>query len=160
MPWPSDHRAVVAEIEFLIEKHGVRETSFVDDTFTVKRSRIYEIFDLTRKRGLKFPWSCMSRVNTVDEELLRYTLLKASEIAYRKQLLGRLRPGVSVPSRPSTGRRLAQLVFCIDVRPEWGLAGNASFIAAPRDLTDPFHAPSRFWTMPGRDLPDVIFTPI
>lgn len=63
---------IVAEIEFLIEKYGVREISFVDDTFTVKRSRIYEIFDLTRKRGLKFPWSCMSRVNTVDEELLRY----------------------------------------------------------------------------------------
>lgn len=64
--------SIVAEIEFLIEKHRVREISFVDDTFTVKRSRIYEIFDLTRKRGLRFPWSCMSRINTVDEELLRY----------------------------------------------------------------------------------------
>jgi len=64
--------SIAAEIEFLIDRYGVREISFVDDTFTVNRSRIYEIFELTRQRGLRFPWSCMSRINTVDEELLRY----------------------------------------------------------------------------------------
>ena len=63
---------IVAEIELLIHRYGAREISFVDDTFTVKRSRIYEIFDLARQRGLRFPWSCMSRVNTVDEDLLQY----------------------------------------------------------------------------------------
>lgn len=64
--------SIVAEIEFLMTQHGAREISFVDDTFTVRRSRIYEIFDLARQRGLRFPWSCMSRINTVDEDLLRY----------------------------------------------------------------------------------------
>jgi radical SAM superfamily enzyme YgiQ (UPF0313 family) len=64
--------SIVAEIEFLTAQHGAREISFVDDTFTVRRSRIYEIFALARQRGLKFPWSCMSRINTVDEDLLRY----------------------------------------------------------------------------------------
>ncbi len=64
--------SVVDEIEMLIRKYGVREISFVDDTFTVKPKRIYEIFDIARARGLQFPWSCMSRVNTVDEKLLTY----------------------------------------------------------------------------------------
>lgn len=64
--------SVVDEIEMLIHKYGAREISFVDDTFTVKPKRIYEIFDIARKRGLHFPWSCMSRVNTVDEKLLTY----------------------------------------------------------------------------------------
>jgi radical SAM superfamily enzyme YgiQ (UPF0313 family) len=64
--------SIVSEIELLMRDYGVREISFVDDTFTVKRSRIYEIFELARQRGLHFPWGCMSRVNTVDKELLQY----------------------------------------------------------------------------------------
>lgn len=44
----------------------------MDDTFTLRPRRIYEIFDLTRARGLRFPWTCMSRINTVDEDLLSY----------------------------------------------------------------------------------------
>jgi len=64
--------SIVEEIELLINKHGAREISFVDDTFTINRPRIYEIFDLARQRGLRFPWSCMSRINTVDDDLLQY----------------------------------------------------------------------------------------
>ncbi len=64
--------SIVAEIELLMSEYGVREIAFVDDTFTVKPARIYEVFDLARSRGLSFPWTCMSRINTVDEKLLRY----------------------------------------------------------------------------------------
>ncbi len=63
---------VVDEIELLIRRFGVREISFVDDSFTVRPRRIYEMFDLVRSRGLRFPWSCMSHMNTVDDKLLRY----------------------------------------------------------------------------------------
>ncbi|MCK4602983.1 MAG: radical SAM protein [Phycisphaerae bacterium] len=63
---------IVDEIELLIRTYGVREIAFVDDTFTIRPKRIYEIFDLARARGLRFPWTCMSRINTVDEKLLRY----------------------------------------------------------------------------------------
>lgn len=65
-------QSVVQEIELLIRSYGVREIAFVDDTFTLKPRRIYGIFDLTRARGLRFPWTCMSRINTVDEDLLSY----------------------------------------------------------------------------------------
>lgn len=63
---------IVAEIEMLVTYYGVREIAFVDDTLTIRPKRIYEIFDLTRSKGLQFPWTCMARINTVDENLLRY----------------------------------------------------------------------------------------
>ncbi|MBI4875294.1 MAG: radical SAM protein [Acidobacteria bacterium] len=72
--------SIVDEIELLMTRHGVREIAFVDDTFTVRPARIYEIFELAGRRGLRFPWTCMSRVNTVDEDLLRF--MKASGCWY------------------------------------------------------------------------------
>ena len=58
-------------------------------------------------------------VHTSDELLLRYALLKASEIAFRKQLLSNLaKTGSDSHQRNATDRRLAQMVFCIDVRSE------------------------------------------
>ena len=64
--------SIVDEVEMLMRRRGVREIQFVDDTFTVRPKRIYEIFELAGRRGLRFPWSCMSRINTVDEDLLKY----------------------------------------------------------------------------------------
>ena len=64
--------SVVDEIEMLIKRYGVREIAFVDDTFTLRRERIYEVFEQAGRRGLRFPWSCKTRIDTVDESLLRY----------------------------------------------------------------------------------------
>jgi radical SAM superfamily enzyme YgiQ (UPF0313 family) len=63
---------IVDEIEMLITRFGIKEIAFVDDTFTLSRRRIQNIFELARKRKLFFHWSCMSRINTVDECLLKY----------------------------------------------------------------------------------------
>ncbi|MCO6455738.1 MAG: DUF2309 domain-containing protein [Pirellulaceae bacterium] len=54
-----------------------------------------------------------------DEDLLRYTLLKATEIAFRRRLVDTLKHnGRTLPRASASGSRLAQLVFCIDVRSE------------------------------------------
>jgi radical SAM superfamily enzyme YgiQ (UPF0313 family) len=63
---------VVEEIETLLRRYQVREIAFVDDTFTILPDRIHQIFELAARRGLRFPWSCKTRINAVDEELLRY----------------------------------------------------------------------------------------
>lgn len=63
---------IVAEFELLLKHYGIKEIAFVDDTFTVRPKRIYEIFDLARSKGIRFPWTCMSQISTVDENLLRY----------------------------------------------------------------------------------------
>ena len=63
---------IIAEIELLMTHHGVKEIAFVDDTFTIRPEFIYELFDLARSRDMHFPWTCMARINTVDENLLCY----------------------------------------------------------------------------------------
>ena len=63
---------IAAEIETLYRRHHVREIAFVDDTFTIGPQRIHDLFDMLDKKGIRFPWTCMSRINTVDLETLRY----------------------------------------------------------------------------------------
>ena len=54
-----------------------------------------------------------------DEDLLRYAILKASEIAFRRRVLESLTiDGNSSVQTKSEERSLAQMVFCIDVRSE------------------------------------------
>lgn len=69
-------QAVVDEMEFLAKNMGVREIKFTDDTFTINRERVIEICNEFLKRKLDLLWRCASRVNTVDEELLK--LMKKS----------------------------------------------------------------------------------
>jgi radical SAM superfamily enzyme YgiQ (UPF0313 family) len=38
----------------------------------MKPQRVYDIFNILTKRGLKFPWTCMARIDTVDEKLLAF----------------------------------------------------------------------------------------
>ena len=64
--------SVVDEIGLLLRRFHVREIAFADDTFTLKPRGVHEIFDLAAQRGLHFPWTCKARIDTVDEELLRY----------------------------------------------------------------------------------------
>jgi len=52
-----------------------------------------------------------------DDVSVRHALLRASEIAYRNKLLSSLAMTASTPTAASA-RKLAQMVFCIDVRSE------------------------------------------
>ena len=63
---------IAAEIEDLYRTYGVREIAFVDDTFTIRPARIRELFALLAEKTISFPWTCMSRINTVDRDLLRF----------------------------------------------------------------------------------------
>ncbi len=63
---------VASEIATLQDTYGVREIAFVDDTFTLKPSRIRRLLELLEERHRRFPWTCMSRTNTVDRDLLGF----------------------------------------------------------------------------------------
>lgn len=62
---------VLAEIEELLGRYGAREIRFFDDTFTISRKRVETICEMILQRELRFPWTCLTRVNTVDPDLLR-----------------------------------------------------------------------------------------
>jgi len=63
---------IADEIEILYRRHHVREIAFVDDTFTIAPRRIFDLFHILNGRGIRFPWTCMSRINTVDPETVRF----------------------------------------------------------------------------------------
>lgn len=62
---------VVDEIESLINKYGIKEIKFYDDLFTFDKNRVIDICNEILNRGIDISWSCSSRVNTVDEDMLK-----------------------------------------------------------------------------------------
>ena len=63
---------VVSEMEYLNKKFGVREIAFYDDSFTLDKKRVHEICDKILEKKLKIAWTCETRVNLVDKELLKH----------------------------------------------------------------------------------------
>lgn len=64
-------KKVVEEIEFLVNQYGTKEIHFYDDTFTVNMKRVRGICDEIIDRKIDIIWSCTTRVNVINEELLR-----------------------------------------------------------------------------------------
>jgi radical SAM superfamily enzyme YgiQ (UPF0313 family) len=62
---------VLAEIEECVNKYGIREFNFFDDTFTIDKKRVLEICRKIIEKKLRIYWICFSRVSTLDEELVR-----------------------------------------------------------------------------------------
>lgn len=62
---------VVDEMEHLVKDHGVETIAFMDDTFTLKRSRVEEICAEIKRRNLDVFWGCTARVDTLSEDVIR-----------------------------------------------------------------------------------------
>jgi len=62
---------VVDEMEWLVEDFDAKHVVFEDDTFTLDRRRVFEICEEIKRRGVDVEWSCSSRVDTINEEMLR-----------------------------------------------------------------------------------------
>ncbi|MAE69459.1 MAG: hypothetical protein CME06_03200 [Gemmatimonadetes bacterium] len=61
---------VIAEIEWLRGRFGVRHLLFFTETFTADREFVLEYCSKLRERSIRIAWTCNSRVDTIDEELL------------------------------------------------------------------------------------------
>ena len=61
---------VVAEME-LLANLGVRSVHMYADLFTVSREQVVGLCELILERGLRMQWTCNSRVDFVDPEMLR-----------------------------------------------------------------------------------------
>ncbi len=62
---------IVAEVEECINKYGIKEIEFYDETFTVNKKTMKRFLDLIEEKGLKFNFSVRTRVDCVDEELIQ-----------------------------------------------------------------------------------------
>lgn len=55
----------------LLRDWGFRDITFFDDSFTISRKRVMDLCDLIKKEELDVSWRCLSRVDTVDREMLQ-----------------------------------------------------------------------------------------
>ncbi|MFH1369300.1 MAG: radical SAM protein [Elusimicrobiota bacterium] len=62
---------VVDELESLVQEYGIRDFLFFDELFTSNKIRTMQICDEIISRGLKIRWHCRSRVDVLDEEMVK-----------------------------------------------------------------------------------------
>jgi len=65
---------VAHEIKFLQDRYGIREICFYDDTFTISKKEVRSFCHALSDLNMNLTWSCFSRVDTVDEDML--TMMK------------------------------------------------------------------------------------
>jgi radical SAM superfamily enzyme YgiQ (UPF0313 family) len=63
-------QSVIHEIKILNSRYGVNSIHFMDDLFTINRKRVVDFCNELIQTGLKIQWRALSRVDTVDQELL------------------------------------------------------------------------------------------
>ena len=62
---------VLAEVGEVIRDYGAEHVFFVDDILTLDRRWLNELMDGIEARGGGFTWGCATRVDRVDDEMLR-----------------------------------------------------------------------------------------
>lgn len=62
---------IVDEMVYLINHYGSRGFHFSDDNLTVNKKFVINLCQEIIKRKINLPWVCISRVDTLDEEVVR-----------------------------------------------------------------------------------------
>ena len=62
---------VVSEIEYLVQHYGAKGVYFREDNFTLNKKRLESFCNLIINKNLRINWACESRVDTLDEEVLK-----------------------------------------------------------------------------------------
>jgi radical SAM superfamily enzyme YgiQ (UPF0313 family) len=61
---------VLDEIQYLVDKFGVKGLLFRDPEFAINNNRVAKICQGMIEKGIKLSWRCETRIDTVDEKLL------------------------------------------------------------------------------------------
>jgi len=61
---------VADEMEECYNNYKIKEIDFFDPEFTISKKHVIDICKEIRNRGISIAWSCRSRVDTVDNEML------------------------------------------------------------------------------------------
>lgn len=62
--------SVLDEVEMLQDRYGATTIGILDDVFALSPRRVIEFCNRIALRGLHFEWSCMCRVDLLDESLM------------------------------------------------------------------------------------------
>jgi radical SAM superfamily enzyme YgiQ (UPF0313 family) len=115
---------VLDEVEELIDRYGAKEIRFFDDTFTLDKSRVFEICDKLKERGIRIPWTCLTTVNSVSKELLA----KMKEAGCWQVLYGLESGDDRMLKLLKKGNTVARNAFAVKLAKETGLEVRGDFI--------------------------------
>lgn len=62
---------ILSEMKLLQENYGIKIFNFFDDAFTANRKKIYELCERMVKEMPGIRWHCITRVDLVDQDLLK-----------------------------------------------------------------------------------------
>lgn len=57
--------------EMLYKSYGIKEIIFYDDSITTQKERLIQLCGMLKNSKMKIQWSCFSRVNNIDKEILK-----------------------------------------------------------------------------------------
>lgn len=93
---------IIREIEEIIKNYKIRHFRILDDIFTLKKERVLAFCDEIVKRKLRIVWECFSRIDLVDETILKalkaagcYTITYGLESG-SQTILNNLKKGTTV----------------------------------------------------------------
>ncbi|MFI5297006.1 MAG: radical SAM protein [Polyangiales bacterium] len=122
---------VLDEMELAIARLPVKMLLIKDDTFTTNKKRVLELCRGIRSRGLKFLWSCDTRVDVLDDELLKEMRLAGCE---------RLSLGVESGSQTvldAMDKKITpdEIIASTDLAKKWGIKVRYYMIVGARGET-------------------------
>lgn len=62
---------VTEELLILRDRYKADAVQFYDESFTLNKERVYRLCEEMKKRRFHLPWSCFTRVNLIDIDLLK-----------------------------------------------------------------------------------------
>lgn len=117
-------RNVADEVEECYRRSNVREIDFFDATFFINKRRSIEICEEILRRDIKIEWSCRSRVDVVDEDILK----KASQSGCRKIYYGIESTSHEVLKNINKDVDESQMAHAIDLSRKYGIDSLGFFM--------------------------------
>ena len=62
---------VLQEIKYLKETYGVKNITFMDDSFTINKKRVLDFCTALIDEQMDITWSCLTRVNIITDDIIR-----------------------------------------------------------------------------------------
>ena len=125
-------RNIINEIKILQKDYGIKEVAFYDDTFTLFKEVIREFCDIIIREEIDITWSCFTRVDQINKELLGlmkragcHLILFGVESA-DEQILANINKRIS----------LQQVVEVVKSARDIGIQTRASFMIGNQGETD------------------------
>jgi radical SAM superfamily enzyme YgiQ (UPF0313 family) len=132
---------VVKEIEQCYYDFGIREIDIFDATFFIDKERDIKICQEIRKRGIKIEWTCRSRVDVVDEDVLK----EAAKAGCRMIFWGIESGSQEVLDAVNKDIKLEQTIYAIKTAKKYGIR-NLGFlmIGNPGDTEERIYQTVKF----------------